>query len=145
MEELWIDTKDYDFMFIEIIVTNFMDHFVSFYDIFKIKFNKVCQNRCYIDLYLKIITSKINPKWVVTLLLVQLTALTPPTYLLIIIQCEEIAGRIKSKYKNIDFRIVIKHPSEWEEYLQQICRIYGFLKKSNPIIYTFDGKIIGNK
>lgn len=40
---------------------------------------------------------------------------------------------------------MIKHPSEWEEYLQQICRIYGFLKKSNPIVYTFDGKIIGNK
>ena len=29
--------------------------------------------------------------------------------------------------------------------MQQICRIYGFLNKSNPIIYTFDGKIIGNK
>ena len=40
---------------------------------------------------------------------------------------------------------MIKHPSEWEEYLQQICRIYGFLNKSNPIVYTFDGKIIGNK
>ena len=40
---------------------------------------------------------------------------------------------------------MIKHPSEWEDYLQQICRIYGFLNKSNPIVYTFDGKIIGNK
>ncbi len=74
-----------------------------------------------------------------------LTASIQLTYLLLITQCEEIARRIKSKYKNIDFRIVIKHPTEWEEYLQQICRIYGFLKKSNPIIYTFDGKIIGNK
>lgn len=55
------------------------------------------------------------------------------------------ARRIKSKYKNIDFRIVIKHPSEWEGYLQEICRIYGFLRKSNPIVYTFDGKIIGGK
>jgi hypothetical protein len=41
--------------------------------------------------------------------------------------------------------VVIKHASEWEDYLQEICRIYGFLKKSNPIIYTFDGKIIGSK
>lgn len=41
--------------------------------------------------------------------------------------------------------MVIKHPSEWDEYLQQICRIYGFLKKSNPIVYTFDGKVIGNR
>lgn len=60
-------------------------------------------------------------------------------------KCEEIARRISSKYKNIDFRIVIKHPSEWELYLQEICRIYGFLKKSNPIVYTFDGKIIGGR
>lgn len=41
--------------------------------------------------------------------------------------------------------MVIKHPSEWELYLQEICRIYGFLKKSNPIVYTFDGKIIGGR
>jgi hypothetical protein len=75
----------------------------------------------------------------------QQIALTQLTYLLFLLKCEEIARRIKAKYKNIDFRFVIKHPSEWEEYLQQICRIYGFLKKSNPIIYTFDGKIIGNK
>ena len=59
--------------------------------------------------------------------------------------CEEVARRIKAKYKNIDFRIVIKHPKEWDEYLNQICRIYGFLNKSNPIIYTYHGKIIGNK
>ena len=40
---------------------------------------------------------------------------------------------------------MIKHPKEWEDYLNQICRIYGFLNKSNPIIYTYHGKIIGNK
>jgi hypothetical protein len=40
---------------------------------------------------------------------------------------------------------VIKHPTEWEDYLQEICRIYGFHKKSNPIIYTFDGKNIGGR
>lgn len=59
--------------------------------------------------------------------------------------CEELARIIKAKYKNVDFRIVIKHPQEWEDYLNQICRIYGFPNKSNPIIYTYHGKIIGNK
>lgn len=59
--------------------------------------------------------------------------------------CEEIAKRIKAKYSNIDFRIIIKHPSEWENHLQEVCRIYGFRHKPNPIIYTFDGKIIGDK
>jgi hypothetical protein len=59
--------------------------------------------------------------------------------------CEEVAKKIKAKYSNIDFRIIIKHPSEWDSHLQEVCRIYGFRNKSNPIIYTFDGKIIGDK
>ena len=59
--------------------------------------------------------------------------------------CEEVANKIKAKYSNIDFRIIIKHPSEWETHLQEVCRIYGFRNKSNPIIYTFDGKMIGDK
>jgi hypothetical protein len=28
--------------------------------------------------------------------------------------CEEIANEVKSNYSNIDFRMVIKHPSEWD-------------------------------
>ncbi|KAL4481467.1 hypothetical protein ABPG74_007556 [Tetrahymena malaccensis] len=57
--------------------------------------------------------------------------------------CETIANEIKKFYKNIDFRIIIKHPKEWEEYIHEICRTYGFKRKINPIIFTLDGKLIG--
>lgn len=57
--------------------------------------------------------------------------------------CETIANEIKKFYKNIDFRIIIKHPSEWEEYIHEIRRTYGFKKQLNPIIFTLDGKLIG--
>lgn len=58
-------------------------------------------------------------------------------------QCEHIANLIKSYYKNIDFRIIIKHPKEWENYIHEILRIYGFKKKFDPIVFTLDGKLIG--
>lgn len=58
-------------------------------------------------------------------------------------QCEHISNAIKSFYRNIDFRIVIKHPSEWNDHIQNVLRIYGFKKMSNPIIYTLDGKLVG--
>lgn len=45
----------------------------------------------------------------------------------------------------MDFRIVIKHPKEWEDHIIQICRDYGFKQRHNPIIYKNDGTKIGNK
>ena len=52
---------------------------------------------------------------------------------------------IRIYYKDISFKIVLKDPSEWEQYIDEICRIYGFKTKSNPIIYTTDGKLIGDR
>ena len=58
-------------------------------------------------------------------------------------ECEVIANLIKSSYKNIDFRIVMKNPDEWTDHIQNVLRIYGFKKLYNPIFYTLDGKLIG--
>ena len=60
-------------------------------------------------------------------------------------QCENLANMIRIYYKDISFKIVLKDPSEWEQYIDEICRIYGFKTKSNPIIYTTDGKLIGDR
>lgn len=57
--------------------------------------------------------------------------------------CEHIANEIKSYYQNIDFRIIIKHPKEWDNFIHEILRIYGFKKMYDPIVYTLDGKLIG--
>ncbi|EGR30878.1 hypothetical protein IMG5_121760 [Ichthyophthirius multifiliis] len=58
--------------------------------------------------------------------------------------CENILNQIKSLFFNIDFRIIIKDESEWKNYINEICRIYGFKKKLNPIIFTLDGYLIGS-
>lgn len=41
-------------------------------------------------------------------------------------------------------QIVIKDSSEWKEFLNSVCRSYGFEKKSCPIIYTLEGTLIGS-
>lgn len=43
----------------------------------------------------------------------------------------------------IDFRIVAKHPEEWDEYITSICKIYGFKRKENPTAFTKEGRYIG--
>jgi len=75
---------------------------------------------------------------------------TSEVFLLIIIftiikQCENLANIIRSFYHDISFKIVLKDPSEWDLYIDEICRIYGFKIKSNPIIFTIDGKLIGDR
>lgn len=60
-------------------------------------------------------------------------------------ECENLANMIRSFYPDISFKIVLKDQSEWEHYIDEISRIYGFKVKSNPIIYTIDGKFIGDR
>ena len=60
-------------------------------------------------------------------------------------KCENLANIIRSFYHDISFKIVLKDPSEWDLYIDEICRIYGFKIKSNPIIFTIDGKLIGDR
>lgn len=38
----------------------------------------------------------------------------------------------------------IKDPSEWSEFVDSICRSYGFSKKTCPLVYTIEGTLIGD-
>ena len=38
---------------------------------------------------------------------------------------------------------MIKHPKEWDEYITEVCKIYGFKKKLNPTGFTKEGRYIG--
>lgn len=60
-------------------------------------------------------------------------------------KCENLANTIRMFYPDISFKIVLKDISEWEQYIDEVCRIYGFKSKSNPIVYTMDGKLIGDR
>ncbi|CAD8078990.1 unnamed protein product [Paramecium primaurelia] len=60
-------------------------------------------------------------------------------------ECENMANLIRQYYPEISFKIVLKDLTQWEQYADEICRIYGFKQKSNPIIYTMDGCLIGDR
>lgn len=60
-------------------------------------------------------------------------------------ECENLANVIQKYYPGISFKIVLKDQSEWELYIDEISRIYGFKVKTNPIVYTIDGKLIGDR
>ena len=38
----------------------------------------------------------------------------------------------------------IKDPSEWSEFVDSVCRSYGFAKKTCPLVYTLEGTLIGD-
>lgn len=59
------------------------------------------------------------------------------------IQLENRCNKVRRAYKGIDFRIISKHPSEWEEYISNICKIYGFKRKENPTSFTTGGRYVG--
>jgi len=40
--------------------------------------------------------------------------------------------------------MIIKHPKDWPGYLTEICKIYGFKEKLNPICFTPEGILIGD-
>ena len=38
----------------------------------------------------------------------------------------------------------MKDQTEWGEFVDSVCRSYGFEKKTCPIIYTLEGTLIGD-
>ena len=45
---------------------------------------------------------------------------------------------------DVSVQIVIKDRSEWSEFVDCVCRSYGFDEKSCPIVYTLEGTLIGD-
>jgi hypothetical protein len=51
---------------------------------------------------------------------------------------------IQSNTPDVCVKYVIKDNSEWSEFVDSVCRSYGFEKKSCPIVYTLEGILIGD-
>lgn len=45
---------------------------------------------------------------------------------------------------DVTVKYVIKDASEWGEFVDSVCRSYGFEKKTCPIVYTIEGTLIGD-
>jgi len=57
----------------------------------------------------------------------------------------QIAGEFLEKnVADVNVKFVIKDTKEWKEFIDSVCRLYGFPKKSCPIVYTIEGTYIGD-
>ena len=50
---------------------------------------------------------------------------------------------VEKNAPDVNIKIVIKDKSEWNEFIDAVCRSYGFEQKSCPIVYTLEGTLIG--
>lgn len=41
-------------------------------------------------------------------------------------------------------KFIVKDNTEWNDFIDSVCRSYGFDKKTCPIVYTLEGKLIGD-
>jgi len=44
----------------------------------------------------------------------------------------------------VSVKIIIKHQSEWNDFLDATCRSYGFYEKTCPLVYTIEGRLVGD-
>lgn len=59
--------------------------------------------------------------------------------------CEYLGKKLEASTPNTNVHIIAKHSTEWDAFLKKLCNSYGFKEPSNPIIFTVDGKLIGDK
>mmetsp|Transcript_1986 Transcript_1986/g.3492 ORF Transcript_1986/g.3492 Transcript_1986/m.3492 type:complete len:288 (+) Transcript_1986:10-873(+) len=59
-------------------------------------------------------------------------------------ECQILGEYIEKSTPDVSVKFVIKDASEWNEFVDSVCRSYGFEKKSCPIVYTLEGTLIGD-
>ena len=58
-------------------------------------------------------------------------------------ECIIVAKNIANMYPSSRFTIVLKSPKEWEKYCEDLCNLFGILKKTHPLILFSNGNKIG--
>ena len=58
-------------------------------------------------------------------------------------ECIIVAQNIANMYPSSRFTIVLKSPKEWEKYCEDLCNLFGILKKTHPLILFSNGNKIG--
>ncbi len=58
-------------------------------------------------------------------------------------ECIIVAENITNMYPSSRFTIVLKSPKEWEKYCEDLCNLFGILKKTHPLILFSNGNKIG--
>ena len=58
-------------------------------------------------------------------------------------ECIIVAENISNMYPSSRFTVVLKSPKEWENYCENLCNLFGILKKTHPLILFSNGNQIG--
>ena len=58
-------------------------------------------------------------------------------------ECIILSENISNLYPSSRFTIVLKHQNEWEKYCEDICNLFGIVKKTHPLILFSNGNQIG--
>jgi len=45
---------------------------------------------------------------------------------------------------DVSVKIVIKHTTDWTEFIESTCRSFGFYERTCPIVFTIEGDLIGD-
>ena len=60
-------------------------------------------------------------------------------------ECIYVAMNIADMYPSSRFTIVLKSKKEWEKYCEDICNLFGIVKKTHPLILFSNGNQIGGQ
>ena len=60
-------------------------------------------------------------------------------------ECIYVAMNIANMYPSSRFTIVLKSKKEWEKYCEDICNLFGIVKKTHPLILFSNGNQIGGQ
>lgn len=82
-------------------------------------------------------TSHISLKYVIT---PKLSLLTPFCF----VQCQLLGEYLEKNCPDVSVKFIIKHQSEWADFITATCRSYGFYEKTCPLVYTIEGTLIGD-
>jgi hypothetical protein len=61
------------------------------------------------------------------------------------VTCKFLGEMLQMSAPSVTVHIVTKHPSDWSEFISKTCNGFGFYEVTSPIIFTTDGRLIGNK
>jgi hypothetical protein len=60
-------------------------------------------------------------------------------------ECVFLAENLKVNFPSLKFITVLKHYEEWDDYAEKVCNLFGFEKKTHPLVFYSSGVFIGNK
>jgi hypothetical protein len=59
-------------------------------------------------------------------------------------ECQMLGEFLEENCPDVSVKVVIKHNSDWNEFIDATCRSFGFYERTCPIVYTIEGTLIGD-